>query len=181
MTLSPRARPFVIPLIVFSVTLVAVVAAIVVVVVSRSGPDTPAEPSDSCLVGVWRVTSHKEEVTLDSFGKVTFQGAGARVQLNADGTGVTDYGTKTHFEGLAEGQKIALDVAGKLTFGYAAADGRVSFSAMTSDATSTVYFNGEQYGSSTPFEGSTEPATYTCNATTLVQQTTISRTELART
>jgi hypothetical protein len=182
---------FLVPLVVLSVVLVALVVAIVVAVVvrsgDRSGPPgsragaTTAGEIDPCVVGTWRVTAHREDVTLDSFGKVTFnaEGTGASVRLDGAGMGATDYGTGTRFGGVAAGQTIRLDVRGKVTYRYAATRGRVSFHDPQSEATATIYLNGTR-STEAPFTGSTDPAEYECSGDRMVQRTDVFQTTLTR-
>lgn len=186
MTTSSRARLFVIPLITLSITLVVLVVAIVIVVIVKNGDGGAATPSasaaqiDQCLVGDWRVTDHREDVSISGVGPVAFTGKGADVHYGADGSGVTDFGNRTRFEGTVGSQKIRLDVTGTLRYHFTALNGTVSFASMTSRATARTYVDDVLSGSAAPFNGGTDPATYTCKGDTLVESTAVYRTELAR-
>lgn len=175
-------------LVALCVTLVVIVVAIVVVVLVRGGDESSpsAGPSsaaiDSCVVGAWQVTAHREDVTLDSIGNVTFtgKGTGASVRLAADGSGVTDYGSGSRFEGVAAGQTVRLDVTGKISYRITATGDTVSFLEMTSNATGKIFVNGDPYAEA-PFDGSTDPASYTCSGDMMTEQTAHYRTTLTRT
>jgi len=192
-----RGKPFVIPLVALSVTLVILVVAIVVVVIVRSsGTDTPTDPSaspsdtsasqeasdvDPCVVGRWRVTSHREDVAIPDVGKVTFTGGeDAEIELNADGSGSTDYRDGTAFEGTAEGRTIKLEISGTVDYEFTARDGTVSFKNVQSDATAKIFIDGEQYGSEQPFEGSDDPSKYECSGDELVQKTFLYETKFTK-
>jgi hypothetical protein len=185
--MSNRARLFIVPLVVLSVVLVALVVAIVVVVVVRrgAGSDSAAGRIDRCVIGTWRFAAHREDVTMPRFGKVTFTGtftgtgAGATVRLTDDGAGVTDYGTATRFDGVTAGHTIQLDVAGKVTYRYAAADGTVSFHEPAWSAKATIYLDGAK-STEVPFTGSNDPADYQCSGDRLVFRTDLYETTLTR-
>jgi hypothetical protein len=185
-TTSSRARLFVIPLITLSITLVVLVVAIVIVVIVKQGgggagtPSASAAQIDGCVAGDWRVTDHREDVSISGVGPVTFTGKGADVHLGADGSGVTDFGHRTRFEGTVGSQKIRLDVTGTLRYHFSALNGTVSFVDMTSQATAQTYIDDVPSGSAAPFNGGTDPATYTCKGDTLVESTAVYRTELTR-
>jgi hypothetical protein len=184
-TTSSRARLFVIPLITLSITLVVLVVAIVIVVIVKGDggaatPSASAAQIDQCLVGDWRVTDHREDVSISGVGPVTFTGKGADVHYGADGSGVTDFGHRTRFEGTVGSQKIRLDVTGTLRYHFTALNGTVSFAGMTSRATAQTYIDDVLNGSAAPFNGGTDPATYTCKGDTLVESTAVYRTELSR-
>jgi pantothenate kinase-related protein Tda10 len=59
----------------------------------------PAVEIDSCVVGAWTVTAHRETVSIPRFDEVEFSAAGQRWQLSADGT---DYGAGTAFTATAK-------------------------------------------------------------------------------
>jgi hypothetical protein len=180
--MSDRARLFVIPLVVLSVVLVALIVAIVVVVVVRKGANASGG-NDPCVVGRWRVTAHREDVTLGSFGKVTFnsEGDGPSVRLNADGTAVTDYGTETRYTGTALRQTVQLDVRGTVRYRYAASGGRFSVQSqsVTSEAKGTIFLDGARYAE-VPFRGSSDPASYECSGDRMVQRTDAFETTFSR-
>lgn len=190
---APKPRsPFVIPLVALSATLAILVVAIVVVVLVRSASD-PSDPVagpsseastdpgvDSCVVGRWRVTSHEERVAIDSVGNVTFTGGdGTEIRLNADGTGVTDYGEGTEFEGTVSGRTVTLVLSGTVSFRFQTANGTVSFSDTTSEAEGVVKVDGDEIGRE-PFEASDDPAKYTCSDTELTESTNLYEIVMAR-
>jgi hypothetical protein len=181
--MSNRVRLFIVPLVVLSVVLVALVVAIVVVLVVRggSGSDDAAGRIDRCVVGAWRVVTHREQVTVPRFGEVTFTGAGsgASVRLNGDGTGVTDYGAATRFDGVTSGHRIRLDVTGTVTYRYTAADRTFSYRDLVSTAKGTIVLDG---GGSTevPFAGTPDPADYECSGDRLVFQARLYETTFTR-
>jgi hypothetical protein len=195
--LAGGARPFVVPLVALSATLVVLVIAIVIVVIVRSGGQTgtpvadrstpaagptaePANPDvDPCVVGRWRVTSHREDVAMEDVGEVTFTGGrGALVDLAADGAGRTTY-SATSFTGTAGGQEIRLEFNGTLEFDFTARDGTVSFKNMQADGTAKGYVDGEEVVSD-PLSGSDDPAKYTCSGSTMTQSTATYETAYAR-
>jgi hypothetical protein len=176
-----RAKPFVIPLVALSVTLIVLVIGIVTVfIVRNSSKGTPdgggstaaAGDVDPCVVGRWEITSHREDVAMDEVGKVTFTGGeGAVLELSADGKGVQDYGDGTDFDGTANGKTIELEISGKISFDFTARDGTVSVSNLNSEATAKTFLDGEEYGSAQPFPGDDDPSKYECSGDTMVQRT----------
>jgi hypothetical protein len=190
-----RAKPFVVPLVALSATLVVLVVAIVVVVIVRSGgqtddplagPTTPAGPTanpdvDPCVVGTWKVTSHTETVTMEDIGEVRFTGgAGGTLELTADGSGTTTYNATT-FEGTGEGQTIKLEISGSVTYDFTARNGTVSTSNVRSTATYSSYLNGDPVETDQPFEASDDPANYTCSGHTMTQSTDLYETRFTKT
>lgn len=174
---ASRARMFVVPLIALSATLVVLVIAIVIVVTTRDD-DRPtgtatAGQVDRCVVGHWRVTSHREEVDPDvpGIGKVTFTGSGAEIRLKDDGTGATDYGAATRFEGTVSGQTIGLAIGGTVTYRFATVDGSFSFRDMHSNATSRAFVDGREYGTEQVFQSDDSDASYECSQDALVEHT----------
>jgi hypothetical protein len=178
--MSDRARLFVVPLVVLSVVLVALIVAIVVVVVVRKGANASGQ-NDPCVVGSWRVTAHREDVALPSFGKVIFtaEDDGPSVRLNADGTAVTDYGTGTRYTGTALRQTIQLDVDGTVRYRWAARGGRFTVQPVASDAKGTIFLDGTRFRE-VPFTGSADPASYECSSDRMVQRTDTFETTLTR-
>lgn len=177
--MSNRTRMFVVPLVVLSVVLVALVVAIVVVVVVRDRG--PADEIEACVVGTWRIAEHREEVTTARFGTVTFTGTGtgATVRLNGDGTGVTDYGAATRFDGATVGHRIRLDVTGDVSYQYAAAGGRVSFRDPVSNAKGTIFLDGVK-STEVAFSAPTDPADYQCSGDRMTFKTRLYETTLTR-
>ncbi|GAA4143694.1 hypothetical protein GCM10022251_02450 [Phytohabitans flavus] len=199
-----RRRSYLVPLAALGSTLVVLVVAIVLVVALRggggedpiAGPTTgaptsagpaesasaaPAGDVDQCVIGTWRVTSHKEDVDFEDLGKVTFTGGeNATLKLNADGTGETDYGSGTEFEGEAKGRTYRLEVSGKLTFEYTAKGGTAKFTDVDSKASGKLFIDGEQYGDSVPFNAEADSSTYTCSTDLLTQKTFLYTTEYER-
>jgi hypothetical protein len=187
---KPRRNPFVIPLIALSVTLIVLVAAIVVVALTRSdrssnqgGPPSPSASSlvDPCVVGNWRVTRHTEQVPLPLVGDVQFtsSGTGARVRLAADGTGVTEFGEGTAFVAIVAGAEYKLIFKGSVNYDYRTANGRVVFSNLGPDGTATLTVDGEEQASQA-LTGTADEANYTCDGSTLREFTTKYQTELRR-
>lgn len=181
--MSDRARLFIVPLVVLSVLLVALVVAIVVVLVVRgTGSRGPAADGiDPCVVGTWRMVTHREDVTTLRFGEVTFTsaGPGATVRLNRDGTGVTDYGAATRFEGAVAGHAIRLDVTGQVTYHYAAERGTIAFQEPDQKATGIIFLDGAK-STEIPFTTSTDPADYACSGDHLTIKTRRYETTLDR-
>jgi hypothetical protein len=175
--MSNRTRLFIVPLVVLSVVLVALVVAIVVVLVVRERG--PANEIEACVVGTWRVAEHREEVTTARFGTVTFTGAGPTVRLNGDGTGVTDYGAATRFDGVTAGHRIRLDVTGNVSYQYAAAGGRVSFRDPVSNAKGTIFLDGAK-STEVAFSAPTDPADYQCAGDRMTFKTRLYETTLTR-
>ncbi|MFC0532916.1 hypothetical protein [Phytohabitans kaempferiae] len=196
-----RGRSYLIPLTALSATLVVLVVAIVIVVAMRSGDDdpitsptpgptsasprasvsaSPASDVDQCVIGTWRVTSHKEDVPVDDV-KVTFIGGeGAMLRLDADGTGETDYRSGTEFQGTSGGRTYKLEVSGRLTFKYTARGGSTRFTDVDSNASGKLFINGVQYGGSVPFNAEGDSSRYTCSTDLLTRQTFLYTTEYER-
>jgi len=154
-----------IPLIALSVVLVVLVVAIVAVVVvkaSDSGEGTDDVAVDDCVVGSWRVTSHRESVVVDGGSSVQFSGSGATVRLSADGKGVTDYGDGTTFFASVAGIRVELVFKGTISYG-----------------TATLYQGGVE-ATSQPLNSDTTPSKYTCEGDKLVQNTELADIEMAR-
>ncbi|GAA4453466.1 hypothetical protein [Phytohabitans houttuyneae] len=198
-----RGRSFLVPLVALASTLVVLVVAIVIVAAVRGGDEEPvgspttsaptsagpgesqsAAPAgdiDQCVIGTWQVTSHREDVPVEGVGKVTFIGGeGATLQLNADGTGETDYRSGTEFQGTTGGRTYKLEVSGKLTFEYTARSGSAEFTDVNSNASGKLFIDGEQYGGSIPFNAEADTSTYTCSTGLLTQKTFLYTTEYER-
>ena len=181
---APRKRASIVPLVVLSVVLVALVTAIVVVVASRTGDgggngangpsNSPSTSVDPCVVGNWRVTSHTEDIEVND-ENVRFTGNGARIRLDGDGTGVIEYGDGIDYTG----GRYTLTLAGSVNFDFRTANGKVTFSNLGPSGTVTLKA-GDIVLAQQPLEGSDDPATYTCDATTLVEQTTKFRVEMRK-
>jgi hypothetical protein len=182
-----KRNSFVVPLVALSATLVVLVVAIVVVAAIRSsgnkgggggqGNGSPGATSlvDSCVVGDWEETSHKEVGAFPAFaGQVTFNGKGALLHLKADGTGITDYGSGTNYTGngtlAATGAAVTiqLKVTGTVTFDYRTNNNTMSFSNAVSKAEGTASVNGQSAPSS-KLEPDTSPASYTCSGSSMTQ------------
>jgi hypothetical protein len=189
---SSRAKAFVVPLIALSVTLVILVVAIVVVLLVRhdggttvAGPTrspTAASGVDECLVGRWRVTEHREDTTVPNYGRLTITGGeGAEILLRANGTGETDYGSATSFGATAAGQRIRIEVHGKITYSVEALGGSLTQRNVTSAAKVRLYVNDEPYGTERPFttdEG--QQSRYTCGGDSLTQSSILFETAMTR-
>nr|MDT0663111.1 hypothetical protein [Micromonospora sp. DSM 115978] len=199
-----RRRPLLMPLIALGSTLAVLVVAIVVVVLVRGGGDpdptliadptsgpTSTTPSptgepviegvDSCVVGDWRVTSHTEEVQDEDLGKLRFTGGeGSLLNLGADGTGRTDYGSGTEFESTWEGKPIVLEIRGSYTYTFRTDDGQVKVSDLDSDAEARVLVDDEQLGQWIDFKPSGDTASYTCTSRSLTQKSLLYTTTFER-
>ena len=171
-----------IPLIALSVVLVVLVVAIVAVVVvkaSDSGEGTDDVAVDDCVVGSWRVTSHRESVVVDGGSSVQFSGSGATVRLSADGKGVTDYGDGTTFFASVAGIRVELVFKGTISYDFATSNGSITFSNVQADGTATLYQGGVE-ATSQPLNSDTTPSKYTCEGDKLVQNTELADIEMAR-
>lgn len=198
-----RGRAFLVPLVALASTLVVLIVAIVIVVAVRGGGEEPiADPTrsavasagpersesaapasdiDQCVIGTWRVTSHREEVRIDGVGKVTFLGGeDATLRLKADGTGETDFGSGTNFQATASGRTYKLEISGRLTFDYTARGGTAKFTDMTSRASGKLFIDGEQYGGTIPYNAEADSSRYTCSTDLLRQETFLYTTEYER-
>jgi hypothetical protein len=197
-----RGRSYLVPLVALSATLVVLVVAIAIVVAVGGGGDDPiagptttptsggpvesasAAPGgdvDDCVIGTWRVTSHKETVPIEGQGNVTFTGGeGATLRLNRDGTGVTDYGSGTEYRGELSGETVRLEVSGRLTYKYTADDGRVSVTDVESTAKGRFVVGSEEYEIPEPFDTKDNSASYTCSTDLLTQNTALLTTEYER-
>jgi hypothetical protein len=192
-----RAKPFVLPLIALSVTLVVLVVAIVIVVVVRDGdPTVPgASPTpgggpatatgnpdvDPCVVGRWVVTQHREVVAIDNVGRVTFNGGrGGTVDLTADGTGVFTYPAGTAYEGTGNGKAIRLEIEGEALFDYAARNGTMSLRNIRADGTARALVDGDEVAEE-PLTLTDDPANYSCLDDTMTIRTAAYTTEYDKT
>ncbi|WP_173157781.1 hypothetical protein [Phytohabitans suffuscus] len=198
-----RGRSFLIPLVALGVTLLVLVVAIVIVVTAGGGGDepvagpttsaqtgagptqsasaTPGSDIDQCVIGTWRVTSHRETVLVQGQGNVTFTGGeGATLRLNADGTGETDYGRGTEYRGQLNGETAVLEISGGLTYRYRTVNGRVSVTDTKSTAKAKFIVGGEEYDVPQPFDTEDDSASYTCSTGLLTQNTALLTTEYER-
>jgi hypothetical protein len=171
---APRRRSqFVVPLIALSATLIAAIAAIVVVTVVRSGEQRPGPLVDPCVVGDWTQSQRTGDTTADGLnGRITLAGGGATLHTRADGTGAIDYGDGTTYSGtgtLADGGtsvKIALEYTGAISFDYRTNNGAISYSNVVSNAEITQFQDGQaMLAMHVPPDNT--PSTYTCTSTAL--------------
>jgi hypothetical protein len=190
-----RARPFVVPLIALSITLIVLVVAIVIVVIVRDGADPPitapstppatAEPTgnpdvDPCVVGRWVVSRHREVVPIDNVGRVTFTGGrNSTLDLAADGSGVMSYPSGTAYEGSANGKAIKLEIAGDVEFEYVARDGTMSLKNLQADATTKAFLDGTLVGTD-QLDPDDDPANYSCLDDSLTLRTTVYTTDYTK-
>jgi hypothetical protein len=183
---QPARRPSTVPLIVLSVVAVILVIGIVGVVVVRAGQDedkgggggTTAAGIDECVVGTWRVTSAKEKV--EQNGTITeFTSRGGTVELKADGTGRSDYGSGVVYTGRVSGQSVTITFTGSVTFSFKTVDSSFTFSNPSPNGTATVKVNGTTT-TAIPLDMDTKPAKYTCAGNRLTQSTDLATTELSR-
>jgi len=196
-----RGRSYLVPLVALASTLVVLVVAIVVVVAASGGDDPVAGPTggpttaaptgsasaapgadlDKCVVGTWRVTSHKETVPVEGQGSVTFTGGeGATLRLNSDGTGQTDYGSSTEYQGELNGETVRLEVSGRLTYDFSTLNGRINVTNMESTAKGTFTIGTEEYDVPNVFDTKDDSASYTCSSGVLTQNTGLLATEFER-
>jgi hypothetical protein len=190
------------PLITLGSTLAVLVVAIVVVLAVRVGGGTPtgspsggvSSPSagtpaptpeipgmDTCVIGVWRVMFHEEEVHNDQLGKLDFTGGeGAKLVLKGDGTGVSDYGSGTEFESTYEGSPIVLEVRGSYTYDFEAEDGQFRVRNLRSEAEARVIVEGDQIGQWIDFRPVGDTASYTCRGDALTQKSLLYTTTFRR-
>jgi len=187
-----------VPLITLSVTLAVLVVAIVVVLVVRGRDERPAgvaDPGrspaasadapaastvapaagvDPCVVGIWRVTAHREELSMGApMGVVPMTGGqGAVYRFGGDGTGGADFCAATMFEGRANGRTLKVEVSGTVTYRFTARDGTLALRDTRSDAVLRLYLDGAPYGSPSPFNVGADPSNYTCSGASMTQSTT---------
>jgi len=199
-----RGRSYLVPLVALGATFVVLVAAIGVLIAVRSAGDgnrdtadpsasptpsdlpTPREASpplvDPCVVGSWQVDSYEEDIALDEpFGRTTFTGVGpgARVELREDGSGTTDYGDGTTFEGFVAGTVVTLTISGRVTYRFRALEGTVSFSDVDADGTVTLSAPGVD-SESQALIVEFDPASYQCDGDTMTQRTTLHTAEMSK-
>jgi hypothetical protein len=186
---QPSRRPSTVPLIVLSIVAVILVVGIVSVVVIRAGSEagngdngnnngTTASGIDSCVVGTWRVTSAKEKVDMD--GTLTeFTAKGGTVELKADGTGKSDYGSGVTYTGKVSGQSVAITFTGSVSFSYKTSDGSFTFSNPSANGTATVKVNGTTT-TTIPLDMDTKPAKYECSGNSLTQTTDLATVEMSK-
>ncbi|WFE22834.1 hypothetical protein O7621_05715 [Solwaraspora sp. WMMD937] len=153
---------------------------------TSSALPTPREASpplvDPCVVGTWQVDSYEEDIALEEpFGKTRFSGVGpgARVELREDGSGTTDYGDSTTFEGFVAGTVVTLTISGQVTYRFRALDGTVSFSDVDADGTVTLSAPGVGSESQT-LVVEFDPASYQCDGDTMTQRTTLYTAEMSK-
>jgi len=153
---------------------------------TSSALPTPKEASpplvDPCVVGTWQVDSYEEDIALEEpFGRTRFSGVGpgARVELREDGSGTTDYGDGTTFEGFVAGTVVTLTVSGQVTYRFRALDGTVSFSDVDADGTVTLSAPGLDSESQT-LVVDFDPASYQCDGDTMTQSTTLYTAEMSK-
>lgn len=185
---QPSRRPSTLPLIVLSVVAVILVIGIVSVVVIRASRDddsgtggnggTTASGVDRCVVGSWRVTSAKEKVEQQGT-VVEFTARGGTVDLKADGTGKTDYGSGVVYTGRVSGQSVTITFTGSATFNFKTVDGSFTFSNPVANGSAAVKVNGTQT-TSIPLTMDTKPAKYTCSGNRLTQTTDLATIEMTK-
>lgn len=162
--------PYVLALVALSVTLMVLVVAIVVVVLARSRDGDGGPLVDGCVVGRWRVSSHSERLPISGTGDVTFTGDGTRMDLDADGTGLTDYGRGTEFRATVDNRPVVLTLAGTVRYSFRTANGAISFSDVKPEGTATITIDGVELRRE-PLQANNDPARYTCSGDTLTEQT----------
>jgi hypothetical protein len=198
-----RGRSYLIPLVALGCTLLVLVVAIVIVVAARGGGEDPiagptiAAPTsagpvesasvapgsdiDECVIGTWRVTSHRETVLIQGQGNVTFTGGeGATLRLKRDGTGETDYGSGTEYRGEINGETARLEISGRLIYTYRTVNGRVNVTDVESTADARFSVGSEEYDIPEPLDTKDDSASYTCSTDQLTQNTALLATEYER-
>ncbi|AVT39996.1 hypothetical protein C6W10_30140 [Plantactinospora sp. BB1] len=194
----PGERSFLVPMVALLSTLVALVVAIVLVLVLRddgsrdpvgagstgadpaTGGTRPAGSTPSgaalsdgagCLTGVWRVTSHEEQVDVPGVGRLAFTGGtGSTLSLGDGGTGIADYGDGTSFAGSYAGQEVVLELRGRVDYRYAVVGDRIELRDVRSAAEVRLRVGAGTPGAWRPFTASTAPANYTCAGDRLTQK-----------
>jgi hypothetical protein len=162
-----RPRSYTVPIVALSVVLFGLLAAIAVVVGVRAG----ARDAAPCVVGTWRVTSHREQVAVESVGTVGITGGDTvRLRLGADGTGTTDYGNATVYSGTLNGHEVQLILTGRSDFRYTAADGRLTVFDATSAPSARVLVDRVQAGQPMQLTNAVGSASYTCTGDRLTQR-----------
>ncbi|HEX5596158.1 MAG TPA: hypothetical protein VFX61_09120 [Micromonosporaceae bacterium] len=196
---SPRPkRSMLVPLAALAATLVVLVVGIGVVLAVRddepkkdfAGPTRSSAPPTSsaskpaaadCLVGTWEVTSYREEVTDDDFGKVIFRGGdGVTMTYSEDGSGRTDYGSGTEFKATVEGKSLILELKGAITYRYKATTAKIKMSEVKSSVTYRVVYDGEQVGQWDDYEAEDEDVTFSCSGDRMTQKSILHTAELER-
>lgn len=175
----PRSRAYALPFFLTSLTLFVLVVSAwaVVLVVQPLRPDDPAAgPAasgvDPCVVGTWHVVAHTETLSDPDVGEgevsLSEDSPIPVVTLEADGTGATDYGQGTRFEGTVAGFDVEIIASGTVTFGYTTRDGEVLLDDVESDAMVEFRYLGLTF--TEPLEPDEEPARYECDGDTMVQE-----------
>lgn len=194
-------RSMLVPLIAMAATFVVLVAGIAIVLTVRGGDDRKANPAaDStqtasppstsssptpavgdCLIGAWEVTSHREELHDDTFGKLIFTGAeGMMITYSADGFGKVDYGSGTEYEASYKGKPFVLEIRGVVRYRYTTTASRITVTDVDSTATWRLVYDGEQIGQWDEFHPEDVPSSYTCAGNRMTQKSTLHTTEFRR-
>jgi hypothetical protein len=185
----PRGRsPYLVPLICLGVVAVLLMAAIVVVAVTR--PDRGARSGragavtvpviDPCLVGTWHTILNSQRLTVDGVGPVDVAGQGVVVHVWPDGTDVQDYAGATPYEGAAGGHQVSIAVTGTVRATIRTGDGTIAFRDVTADGTVTATVDGVRRNGVRLTAG-TDPVSYTCSGDGATEHTSQYDAKLVRT
>ncbi|HEU5333878.1 MAG TPA: protein kinase [Actinocrinis sp.] len=131
----------------------------------QSGGAAPTSAIDPCLVGTWTGVHEEVTNTIDN-NPVKFTGVGPNETFNADGTGSTDYGAETDYNGTAEGETWLEKVSGGATGHYETRNGTLLTSTIQAHGTWTLLENGV-FNNSGELSMDDSPAQYTCSGDTL--------------
>ena len=179
----PRRRNvWIIPLVISTLTLVVLVAAIIVVLDRRDKATGGAMRYvvDRCVVGTWTVTKYTEQVPIAGVGDVTFTGKGAEVRLRGNGTGTTDYRNGTTYTATISGVNYRLVVTGTVTFTFRTGAGTVTFTDVKANGKETITREDTGASETADLVGNLSPASFTCGGNSMVESTNRYRSEMAR-
>lgn len=136
----PRRNPLLLPLIVAAVLTTAVVLAGAVLFAVWWRGDSPPLPglsAGSCVVGSWAADTTRSVVSQQINGAtvaVEFTGRGTRIRLDAEGNGITDYGSGVTLSAPGYADQV---LAGTIRYRYAVSRGRMTFSDIVTNGTVT--------------------------------------------
>jgi hypothetical protein len=169
-----RRSPWLVPLVVSSTVLAALVVAIGVVLVRSHGA------TSACPVGTWKVTRYSESVAVAGVGDVTFRGSGTEIRLRPDGTGVTDYRTGTTFVAQVGGVSYDLVVTGTISYTYRLAGDRMRFADVRAAGRETVTRRDTGESLDGKLVGTMDPAAVRCHGDAMSQSTSRYTADLVR-
>jgi hypothetical protein len=144
-----------------------------------SAQPSPTSTLDSCLVGTWTGTSEDITNTINN-EPVQFTGPGPTQTFQADGNGVTDYGTAgTVFTATVNGDQWTEIIKGRATWHYQAQHGSMLGSSVSPHGSWELLDNGV-YNNGGPLSMQFGPETYTCSGNSLKEYLTNGAVELTR-